>query len=242
MDLELAEKIMERTVRDYDAISQEWGATRQFPRLYQTKAISGIKKGSKILDIGCGNGVLYDFLSRKSIKYVGLDSSGKLLSIAEKRIKKIGGSYKLVLGNITSLPFKDKKFDWVLALAVLHHIPSSALQKKAVEEMHRVLKPQGRAVVSVWNLYTDYADDKFKIREQLKKLPAGWSEKDLLVPWKATPNKIIQRYLYRFDKKELADLFKGVGFKKINVFYGDAHGQKTLNLRKSRNIVLTAEK
>ncbi|MCX6778986.1 MAG: class I SAM-dependent methyltransferase, partial [Candidatus Magasanikbacteria bacterium] len=208
------------------------------------KTTGGIKKGDKVLDLGCGNAVLYDHLAKKSIDYVGVDLSSHLLNLAKKRIKAQGYNKKvhLVKGNIIALPLKDNQFDWVLALAVLHHIPSKELQFKSAQEIYRVLKSKGQAVISVWNLYSSYAEKKFKIQEQLKIIPTGWSEKDLLTPWRATPKKVIQRYLYRFDKKELKKILQLAGFKKVKIYYGDSDGNSVADLQKSYNIIALVQK
>lgn len=244
MDLVAAKKVLKKVEKDYNLIAKEWNLTRSTPRPYQIKTTGGIKKGDRVLDVGCGNAVLYDCLASKSIDYIGLDLSGNLLKLAKKRIPKLGRNQKvkLVKGNIINLPFEDQLFDWVLALAVLHHIPSKELQEQSVKEIYRVLKPKGHGVISVWNLYTSYAENKFKIKEQLKKNPSSWSEKDLLTPWKATPKITVQRYLYSFDKEELRKLLQSVGFKKIKIGYGDANGNFVTDLKKSYNIIALVQK
>jgi len=244
MDLQSAKKVLKKVEQDYDAIAKEWDVSRGAPRAYQIKTTGGIKKGDQVLDVGCGNAVLYDCLAKKSINYVGVDLSSHLLNLAKKRVKDQGYAKKvrLIKANIIDLPLEDNQFNWVLALAVLHHIPSKELQTKALQEIYRVLKSKGQAIISVWNLYSPYAENKFKIKEQLKKIPAGWSEKDLLTPWKATPKKTIQRYLYRFDKKELKDLLQTAGFKKIKIHYGDSDGNFVTDLKKSYNIIALVQK
>jgi len=245
MDIKAAKKILKKVEQDYDLIAKEWGITRERPRAYQAKMVQGVKKGDKVLDLGCGNSVLYDVLGNKSIEYVGVDISAKLLTLAKKRIKEnraANSKTKIIKGSITNIPLKDKDFNWVLALAVLHHIASKELQQKSVEEIYRVLKPGGKAIVTVWNLFSVYATDRFKIKEHQANLPSGWENKDLLTPWKATPTKIVQRFLYQFDKKELRQLFKKAGFKKIEISYGDAEGNKMTNLNKAYNIVVRAQK
>lgn len=245
MDLKSAKKILRKVEKDYDVIAKEWSLTRSHPRAYQVAMTKKIKKGDRVLDLGCGNAVLYEILAGKSIDYVGLDVSSKLLNLAKKNIslvKKRGEKARLIKGDIISLPFLKNKFDWVLSLAVLHHIPSQELQKKSAEEIYRVLRPGGRIVISVWNLYTIYAREKFKLDNFNLARPFGWEKNDFLTPWKATPKKIIQRYIYRFSKKELHDLFAKVGFKKIKVGYGDKNGKWTNSLNKSYNIILEAEK
>lgn len=244
MNLAVAKKVLKKVEKDYNLIAKEWNLTRNAPRPYQIKTTGGIKKGNKVLDVGCGNAVLYDCLASKSINYTGLDLSGNLLKLAQKRISKLSGKQKisLVKGNIINLPFKDRQFDWVLSLAVLHHIPSKELQEQSVKEIYRVLKPKGRGVISVWNLYTPYAENKFKIKEQIKRNPSGWCDKDLLTPWKATPKITVQRYLYRFDKEELKKILQTAGFKKIKINYGDAEGNFVTDLKKSYNIIASFQK
>lgn len=248
MDAELADKILKKVEKDYDTIAKEWDASRAFPRPFQIKLLKKIRKNSKVLDVGCGNAVLYDFLAQKSIDYTGVDISARLLRIAMKKANRLKRNQKLnslnfkfVKGNIIELPFENEEFDWVLALAVLHHLPGP-YQKRAAAEIYRVLKPDGRAAVSVWNLYSDYAKERFKIKKQWQNRPAGWGQKDLTIPWKATAKKKINRFVYSFAKKEIADLFKRVGFKQIVIRYDTPAGQWTKSVRDSYNIVLTAQK
>lgn len=245
MDAQSARKIIKKTEKDYDAIAKEWDKSRDLAKPHQIRNIKGIKKGEKVLDVGCGNAVLYDILAEKSIDYKGIDISQKLLNVAKRRIakfKKNGEKIILKKSDITDIHFSKDKFDWVLALAVLHHVPSRELQEKAVQEIYRVLKPKGKTIVSVWNLYSDYAEKKFKIKEQLKNLLASYSQNDLVIPWKATPKKIYRRFIYRFDKKELFFLFKKAGFKKIIIAYRDFKGNKVKSLKKGSNITVTAQK
>ncbi|KKR49117.1 MAG: hypothetical protein UT86_C0001G0089 [Candidatus Magasanikbacteria bacterium GW2011_GWC2_40_17] len=245
MDLRSAKKILKKVEKDYNIIAKEWSLTRSRPRAYQIAMTKRIKKGDKVLDLGCGNAVLYEILAGKSIDYVGLDVSSKLLNLAKKNIssvKKNGERARLIKGDIVDLPFSKNQFDWVLSLAVLHHIPSRELQKKSAEEIYKILKPGGRIVISVWNLHTVYAREKFKLNDFNLLRPRGWEKNDFLTPWKATLKKIIQRYIYRFNKKELYDLFAKAGFKKIKVGYGDKNGEWTKSLNKSYNIILEAEK
>lgn len=245
MDAQSTKKIIKKVEKDYDFIAKEWDKSRDLAKPHQIRNTKGIKKSDKVLDVGCGNAVLYDILAKKSIDYTGIDISQKLLQIARQRIKRLKSNKdktKLIKGTLINLPFKKNQFDWVLALAVLHHIPSRVLQENAVKEIYRVLKLKGKTIVSVWNLYSDYAEKKFKIKEQLKNLPASYSQKDVVIPWKATPKKKYQRFIYRFDKKELFFLFKNAGFKKIMIEYRDFKGNKVKSLKKGSNITVTAQK
>jgi len=239
MELKRAVKILEQTRKNYDLIAKEWNITRPWPRVAQINAVKDVRKGEKILDIGCGNGVLYDALSKKSIDYTGVDVSSKLLKLAKARMP---AKAKLMKGDILDLPFKDGLFDWVFAFAVLHHIPSEKLQNQAMREMYRVLKPNGKVMVSVWNLYSDYAKKRFKIAEQLKNRPTGWNKNDLTIPWKATAPHVVNRYIYRFTQKNLSALLRRQNFKKIKTSLQSQSGQATRDIKNGQIIILRAQK
>jgi SAM-dependent methyltransferase len=121
-------------------LSREWS---YFP-IYVSKKkfvvdfISGFPKDSAILDVGCGEGVFVEeLLSRGYQKAIGLDEHSSFR--------------RVVQGNAVSLPFQKDRFDIVLFLDVLEHIPIGR-QTDAVRDICRVLKQGGILVASVPNL------------------------------------------------------------------------------------------
>jgi len=127
--------------------------------------------GMKILDAGCGAGRhLCEAFRYPGIEVVGIDMNGEdlakahaLLSLME-RAK--GGSWLVIKGDITQLPFRDESFDAVICSEVLEHIPDNVT---AIREMVRVLKPGGHLAVSVprffpericWALSSAYHQEK----------------------------------------------------------------------------------
>jgi len=94
-------------------------------------------KNSKILDAGCGEGVLVDRYKKKGFNITGLD-----LNYSSENVKK---------GNIQKMPFKDEEFDLVLCLDVLEHINISE-HPKVMKELNRVTKTRGKIIFGLPNL------------------------------------------------------------------------------------------
>lgn len=91
----------------------------------------------KILDAGCGEGVLVEKYAAQGWDMVGVDKNYASAHVQE--------------GSITALPFTDKHFDTVMALDVLEHLYYND-QNTALQELVRVLKPGGIAIFSCPNL------------------------------------------------------------------------------------------
>lgn len=110
------------------------------PRFFQNQG--------KILDLGCGIGFwLIEFAERNYAPIYGADLSQKSLELAEKRLGIYGKEAELSIANAEELNFPDHYFDHINCQGVVHHTVNP---KKAVQEIYRVLKPGGTAVISVY--------------------------------------------------------------------------------------------
>lgn len=114
-------------------------------RLRMTLDMIGLKRRSKVLEIGYGSGILFPELSKRFDEIYGIDIHDKI-DLVETMLKKEGLTANLKVGDILNLPYKDEEFDSVVCISILEHIPGSSLDK-AVLEIHRVLIPGGIAVV-----------------------------------------------------------------------------------------------
>jgi SAM-dependent methyltransferase len=107
-------------------------------------ALLGDVEGRRVLDFGCGSGENCLMLARRGAKVVGVDISESLIRVARKRlaVNGHGGAADLVVGSAHDLPIASGAVDIVLGIAVLHHLDLDA----SAREVHRVLKPGGRAI------------------------------------------------------------------------------------------------
>lgn len=92
----------------------------------------------RILDAGCGSGMLLQALRQRGYAHVvGVDIALQAVDLAQRR-----GLPCLIRGSVESLPFRDATFDAVTSLDVLYHRGVTS-DIGAIREVHRVLKPQG---------------------------------------------------------------------------------------------------
>lgn len=102
-----------------------------------------IKSSDKVLEIGSGGGAALRFIQSAGCEYYPLDiSSFNLKKIKEKNIRNVFP----VSGDTYSLPFNDDSFDFIILSEVLEHLAEPVT---ALTEIKRVLKKEGRLVVSV---------------------------------------------------------------------------------------------
>ncbi len=100
----------------------------------------------RILDAGCGTGLLLDELALRDLgaSLVGLDLTRGMLAKAWLRLGERAG---LVQGDASRLPFPDHVFDIVTSSSVLHYLHGPA---PALREWQRVLRPGGTVVITDW--------------------------------------------------------------------------------------------
>lgn len=97
-------------------------------------------KDIKILDAGCGTGMLLKELETLGVCY-GIDISQMAVDFCKKR-----GIGNVQIADATNIPYPDNTFDIALALDVIEHIKDD---EGALKEIYRVLKPQGMAIIAV---------------------------------------------------------------------------------------------
>ena len=118
-------------------------ANSPYPLEYAYHLVGNIK-GKRVLDFGCGNGSNSLLLARRGASVCGIDISHDLLAIARERLGRADTPLQplFLVASAHDLPFESESFDLVFGIAILHHLDLRLVSA----EVHRVLKPGGRAI------------------------------------------------------------------------------------------------
>jgi SAM-dependent methyltransferase len=106
------------------------------------------QKGKRVLEIGCGNGADGVMFARAGAQYVGVDLTEAAVEATRNHFRALGLEGRLEIENAEHLSFPDESFDFVYSHGVLHHTPHP---ESAFAELHRVLKPGGKAVLMLYH-------------------------------------------------------------------------------------------
>ncbi|OLE53366.1 MAG: hypothetical protein AUG51_13080 [Acidobacteria bacterium 13_1_20CM_3_53_8] len=130
-------------------------------------------RGQKVLEIGCGLGTDGAQFAQAGADYTGVDLTDAAVELARKRFElfNLPGSFRVA--DAENLDFQENSFDMVYSHGVLHHTPDTS---GAVREIHRVLKPGGRAVVML------YHRDSYNYRVNIRLLRRAGAH---LLKWEA---------------------------------------------------------
>jgi len=240
----------------YQSVADDFSDSRQFfwqgwqriPQLLE-KNIKN-KKKIQILDIACGNARFAQFLKAKNINfnYLGLDSSAKLLKIAENTIEreKIDGQiieFDLIANYLENQQINwplAEQFDLIVVFGLTHHLPSFDLRLIFFQSLKKILNNDGLVIVSNWqfakddrfkknilNLQKKGKNSKINIFQKikLKKLLKNLKNNDYLLDWrkkeKNPTKKELIRYCHYLDNKASINLFKKADFQILDQFLAD---------------------
>ncbi|MFB0527476.1 MAG: class I SAM-dependent methyltransferase [bacterium] len=131
---------------------------------------TNLSKSSKILDVGCGAGMMAKEVANIGYEIFGMDYSYNMAKKAKASCNvNTKSDAKFLQGDIESLPFKASIFDTVLCLGVITYLKS---EQKALHEMARVLKPGGTLILSTLNKFSlaKCLDISILVRRRLQRM------------------------------------------------------------------------
>ena len=214
---------MDKTRRDYNLIAEEFSRSRD-KFWEELRFLDGyVGDSERVLDLGCGNGRLYELFRKKNVDYYGIDISERLVELAKRRYPQA----KFWAADALNLPFFDNFFDKVISIAVFHHVPSKESRLKFLKEAKRVLKPGGTFILIVWNLNSfnkSLMFLKYGLKKILKRSSLDFG--DAFLPW----GEEVLRYVHRFSKGELVKLLGESGFKVEKLSILDRESSRESNI------------
>ena len=113
-------------------------------------ALLEIRASDRVLDLGCGTGVLTRMIADRldaaaGGESVGIDAAGKMIAVARKKRGTANCRFEVMAAE--DLAFEDAAFDAVVSSLFFHHVQLD-LKQRALAEAYRVLKPGGRLVIA----------------------------------------------------------------------------------------------
>lgn len=163
----------------------------------KAKTILSLSKGknTRILDLGCGTGILSKYILEQNpeVRIEGVDISPKAIEVAKKNLKNFKNA-KFRVGDTGKLPFKDNTFDVVAGNSILHHVSL----EEAIPEIIRVSKEGAK----VWFSEPNYLNPQIFIQKHvpfIKNMMQDSEDERAFFKW------------------EMLEMFKKYGFKKIIV-------------------------
>ena len=127
---------------------------------YDLKIVSllDLKPSDRVLDLGCGTGVLCRMIADRldgSVGgvAVGIDAAGKMIRAARKKRENAACRFEAMAAE--KLAFEDASFDAVVSSLFFHHVQLD-LKALALSEAYRVLKPGGKLVIADMHIPTTW--------------------------------------------------------------------------------------
>ncbi|RIL05383.1 MAG: SAM-dependent methyltransferase [Proteobacteria bacterium] len=105
--------------------------------------MGGPMRGGRALEIGCGRGVgtelILDVFGAQAVDAFDLDP--RMVALARRRLRERAPRVRQWVGDASAIAAPDARYDAVFDFGIVHHVPD---WRRALAEVHRVLKPGGR--------------------------------------------------------------------------------------------------
>ena len=225
MDEKIKDLLIDLNRTFYQTFAQQFSATRHRLQPGVVGILEQLSGQESILDLGCGNGLLGQTFFKRGHQhvYTGLDSNPELVKIAMTSLPQKEG-FSFLVADLTSTTWDSllprDQYDYVLAFAVLHHVPGYQLRLDTLKKIAGLTWSGARFIHSNWQFLNS---PRLKARIQPWE-SIGISEKfveegDYLVDWRSGGQGL--RYVHVFNSVELESLAAESGFRILDSYHSD---------------------
>ena len=195
----------------WNTIAESYDSTRRKPWNQCLDFIDELSSQAIVADLGCGNGRHLLFCAEHCKTVIGVDISLKLLHITKQKTKEKNLQNVLFIhGDVRNIPLKDSSIDALLYIASLHSIKGRNERIRSLQEVSRILKQNGTALISVWSRWQDkyrnYFIKQFFTRNRLMEfgdIDIFWRQHGLNIP----------RFYHLYSKREFLEDISQSGLK-----------------------------
>ncbi|XP_037361588.1 alkylated DNA repair protein alkB homolog 8 isoform X1 [Talpa occidentalis] len=140
--------------RVYEEIAGHFSSTRHTPWPHIVEFLKALPSGSLVADVGCGNGKYLGI--NKDLYMIGCDRSQNLVDICRER------QFQAFVCDALAVPVRSGSCDACISIAVIHHFATAERRVAALQELVRLLRPGGKALIYVWAMEQEYNKKKSK--------------------------------------------------------------------------------
>ncbi|KAM6157700.1 tRNA (carboxymethyluridine(34)-5-O)-methyltransferase ALKBH8 [Rhynchocyon petersi] len=153
-DKEASQLEQEYVHRVYEEIAEHFSSTRHTPWPRIVQFLKDLPCGSIVADVGCGNGKYLGI--NKELHMIGGDRSHNLVNICRER------QFQAIVCDALKVPVRSESCDACISIAVIHHFATAERRMAALQELVRLLRPGGKALIYVWAMEQEYNKQKSK--------------------------------------------------------------------------------
>ncbi|MEM4756911.1 MAG: class I SAM-dependent methyltransferase [Desulfurococcaceae archaeon] len=209
-----------KNMATYELISSGYRSWRQKPwRIIKVfNRFLEKHRGNYVLDLGsgpCVNGI--DLVKGRNNYLLCLDISFSMSRISKENIERNNILGDSIAADLLYLPLRENSIDLILSIASLHHIPPE-MMRRALIEIKRIMKPRGRALITMWS----WRQLRFLLKQVMNKALeiAGilFDSREFFISWR-TRKGTYYRYYHLYTLEELKELCISMGFKVLSSGY-----------------------
>jgi ubiquinone/menaquinone biosynthesis C-methylase UbiE len=174
-----------------------WQCVKDFCNLINDSNIPNI------IEIGCGNGKNLEYIkSIKNSNLIGIDNCQNFVDLCLKK------NLNVLNNSAYNINFKDNTFDYMLCIAMFHHLLTPESQINVLNEILRIMKKGSLGIITCWAV--EQSNNNITFTEGIN-----------IVPWKGKKiiNKI--RYYYVYNQKMFYEYFEKIKEIQIIKIYND---------------------